>query len=209
MRRSLPQELAARLRGPLPGWRVQRAFQPELSYGRHFGPAPAWARPAAVLALVYPYRQEWCLALTLRSDKLSDHAGQISLPGGAVAPGETDEHAALRELEEELGPTADAVDMLGQLSPLYLFNSGFRVSSWLGFAEHRPEWRPNPLEVVAVLEIPLTHLCDPAHIAVREERRFGVSCRCPGYIWQGHHIWGFTALVLAELAALVAQSTAR
>jgi 8-oxo-dGTP pyrophosphatase MutT (NUDIX family) len=155
LNRRLPEELAALLRRPLPGWRAQRALQPELSYGRHFGPPPASARPAAVLALVYPHRQAWCLALTLRTDTLPDHAGQISLPGGAISPGESDERAALRELEEELGPSTDSITMLGQLSPLYLFNSGFRVSSWLAFAAERPAWRPNPLEVVALLEVPL------------------------------------------------------
>ncbi len=157
-----------------------------------------------MLALLFPHADAWRLALTLRTDTLADHAGQVSLPGGAIDLGESDQRAALRELQEELGPSPDSVTMLGQLSPLYLFNSGYRVSSWLAVASDRPAWRPNPLEVVALFEIPLTHLLDPANVTVREHQRFGIAARCPGYVWQDYHIWGFTALVLAELMTLVA-----
>ena len=99
----LPQRLAGALRRALPGAAVQSRYQPQASYGRHFGPAPASARPAAVLVLLYPDAGAWHLPLTLRPMYLADHAGQISLPGGAVEPGESSELAAVRELDEELG----------------------------------------------------------------------------------------------------------
>jgi hypothetical protein len=109
----LPERLARRLRSALPGAAVQARYQPGASYGRHFGPAPASARPAAVLVLLYTQAGAWHLPLTLRPMFLADHAGQISLPGGAAEPGERSELAALRELEEELGVDARSIELLG------------------------------------------------------------------------------------------------
>ena len=95
--------LRDRLAEPLPGRCAQARFEPELAYGRHSGPAPSSARQAAVVVLLYEHAGEWTTPLTVRPAHLTNHAGQVSLPGGLVEPGETTAAAALRELEEELG----------------------------------------------------------------------------------------------------------
>ena len=107
MNAEMPERLAARLmQKSLPGRAAQRRFEPSLCYSRHFGPPTIRARAAAVLALLYPHEGQWHLPLTVRPATLVAHAGQISLPGGAVDPGETGPQAALRELEEELASGA-------------------------------------------------------------------------------------------------------
>jgi len=201
----LPERLAQRLRLPLPGWRVQRAWQPELSYGRHFGPPGYAARPAVVLALLYPDAGEWRLPLTLRPGTLVEHAGQVCLPGGAIDPGERSQDAALRELEEELGVAPAGIELLGELSPLYLYSSNYWVRSHVAVAHRRPDWRPHTLEVAELYEIPLQSLAAPGARAVLRRGRNGVESLCPGFTWGERHIWGFTSLVLAELLALVAE----
>src|SRR5687768_9711616 len=110
----LPARLSQLLReGTLPGRAAQAKFEPQLSYGRHFGPAPDNARLAAVMILLFPDGEDWRLPLVLRPVSLTAHGGQIGLPGGAVDPGESSDQAALRELTEELGVGAEGVELLG------------------------------------------------------------------------------------------------
>lgn len=195
----LPAQLAARLQQPLPGWAAQARYQPDLSFGRHMGPAPSHARPASVLILLYPSHGQWHLPLTVRSAEMPDHAGQVSLPGGLIEPGEDSCQAALREFSEELGAPADSIRVLGQLSPLYLFASNYQIAPWVGAVEAAPAWRPNPREVDRLLEVPLAHLSDPGNSGRLERAVGGLSFFAPCYCWQSERIWGATSMVLAEL----------
>ncbi len=195
--------MATRLKQPLPGSRVQARYQPELSYGRHFGPARGGARPAAVVVLIYPDPLGWSLPLTLRPDHLLDHAGQISLPGGAIEPHESSERAALRELEEELGVKPEGVEVLGELSPIYLFRSNFLIQPWLAACRACPLWRPNATEVAELLHVSLAALSIPGSTTFDQRAQDGVIFRAPAFVSGRHAIWGATAMILAELVTLV------
>ena len=59
---NLPDLLAMRLLQPLPGEASQLAFQPQLSHGRHFHPAPPWGDAVRGLKgrLGGPRGSQWC-----------------------------------------------------------------------------------------------------------------------------------------------------
>src|SRR6478609_6500408 len=116
----LPQRLAIALSAEQRGADARARMSPQLSYGRHAGPALVTSRPAAVLLLLFRRRGRWMLPLTERPLSLPHHGGQISLPGGAVDVGESSCGAAMRELGEELG-VVDQVEVLGCLSDSYVF----------------------------------------------------------------------------------------
>jgi 8-oxo-dGTP pyrophosphatase MutT (NUDIX family) len=200
----LPNQLAARLHAPLPGWPAQARFQPELSFGRHRGPAHRGVRYAAVLILLYPLRDQWHLPMIVRPAHMPDHAGQVSLPGGVIEEGETSRDAALREYREELGAPVEDVRLLGQLSELYLFASNFQITPWVGCAGAPPSWHPNRDEVDTLLEVPLSHLMDPANTHHVERKQRGLRFMAPCFNWQTQRIWGATSMVLAELVASLA-----
>jgi len=164
---------------------------------------PDVARAAAVLLLLYPLGDQWHVPLTLRPSHMVDHAGQISLPGGAVEPGETSAEAAIREFHEELAAADLEIELLGRLSTRYVAVSNYRVEPWVGAAARRGQMVPNPVEVEELLEVPLTHLMDPVHLGRHQRQRDGRTFNAPHFQWQSHQIWGATCMILGEFVTLL------
>lgn len=197
------ERLRARLREPLPGPMVGSQFEPRPRPWRHYDRASPDARAAAVLILLYPHQGQWHLPLTLRPAHLPDHPGQVSLPGGALEPGETSPEAAIRELHEELGAAEAPIDLLGCLSPLYVAASNFLVEPWVGVTPQRPRLVPNPEEVEAVFEVPLSHLIDPGNLGCHQRTSEGRPYSAPHFLWQKWQIWGATCMILGEFVTLL------
>lgn len=198
----LPQRLAAALAGPLPGARAYRRWAPELAFGRHQGPPPADARPAATLLVLYADHGEWHIPLTVRNARLA-HGGQVSLPGGSLEAGETPEQAATREMEEELGLAARDVHVLGRLTPLWVFVSNFWVTPCVAYCPCPPAFSPQAAEVERHFALPLQAILNPAHHGSHWVERRGLRFAAPHLAWQGTQIWGATALMLGELAMVL------
>jgi 8-oxo-dGTP pyrophosphatase MutT (NUDIX family) len=199
-----PELLSQRLTQPLPGRVGQRRFEPDLGFGRHFGPPPHDARPAAVTVLLYPGDDgEWRVPLTVRPAEMTAHGGQISFPGGSIDPDETDEAAAVRELFEELAVSPSEVTPLGRLSQLYIFGTNFLVQPWLAMSARRPAFVPNPNEVAELLEPSLAELCDPTAWSRHPRTVRGLRAEVPHIQFHEHRIWGATAMILGELITLV------
>ncbi|MFK7937649.1 MAG: CoA pyrophosphatase [Saprospiraceae bacterium] len=172
---------------------------------RHtYAPPPSNARRAAVLALLYPKQQEWFLALIQRqaTNPNDPHSGQISFPGGKMELDDPSiEFTALREAEEEVGVMAQNVQVLGELSELFIPVSNFIVSPFVGHLDHAPTFRPQVTEVKRVLEIPFSALEDNSNIKLTK-MKFGENIilqDVPYFDIDGHVIWGATAMILSEL----------
>lgn len=203
---SLDRIRTALKRGKLPGVAAQVRMAP-LHRGETLRdmPKPPGAREGSVCVLLYPGEDGLTLPLTRRTEALANHRGQISFPGGAREPGETPAATALREVREELGVDLSGAELLGALSPVYIPPSHFYVTPFLVFTPQRPVLRPDPREVAEVIEVPLATLLDPA---VRREEDWvvrGELRRVPFYRIGNHNVWGATAMILCELAALVEQ----
>jgi 8-oxo-dGTP pyrophosphatase MutT (NUDIX family) len=205
MNADLPQFLTERLHHPLPGSIAQRTMEPELSYGRHCGPARPDARPAAVVAALHMIDGRWHLPLMVRPETAAHHAGQISLPGGTVEAGETSEVAALRELEEELGISRSAALLLGRLTDVYVYGTNFLITPWVVAIQGTATFRPSAAEVQEILQIPLSHLLDPANRGQHIEQRGSLRFVAPHFQWYEHRIWGATSMILAEFSAVLSE----
>jgi 8-oxo-dGTP pyrophosphatase MutT (NUDIX family) len=161
--------------------------------------APRAPRIGAVLLLAYPKNGTPHVIFTERSQTLSNHRGQISLPGGSRDPEDISlQVTALREANEELGIVPHDVEVLGRLDDVYVYVSNFLIAPYVGMLRYEPGFTPNPAEVGRTIEVPLSHLCDPATCVeeswmVRDQLR-----RVQIYQHGPHQIWGATARVIQE-----------
>jgi 8-oxo-dGTP pyrophosphatase MutT (NUDIX family) len=175
---------------PRPG--TERIFDPNLS-----------CRHASVLALLYPISSKPFLVLTRRSLDVNAHQGQISFPGGSQEPNESIVDCALRETWEELGVPEGSVTVVGQLSPLFIQRTGFCVFPVVGWCNEHPRFLPARQEVAEVLEVPVEQLLDDNTHGRETWLLHDVPIEVPFYRVGDHKVWGATAMILAELLALV------
>lgn len=200
----LERHLAARLREPLPGPPAQRRFAPQpLMEGWTPELEPGTARRAAALLLLYPSADGTAVPLTVRHADLSQHAGQISLPGGRIDPGESGASAALREAEEEIGVVAADVRIIGALSTLWIPISNFVLTPYVAVTDRAPAFRLHPHEVAELVEMPLRHLRDDSAISWQTRDRRGMTIRYPAFTFAHHLVWGATAMVLGEFVEVL------
>jgi 8-oxo-dGTP pyrophosphatase MutT (NUDIX family) len=154
--------------------------------------------PAAVLLGFRDDRQQR-LVLTVRTHTLSEHAGQVALPGGRVDEGDASViDAALREAEEEIGLHRSAVRPLGFLDR-YETISGFVITPVVARIDADARLHPAPGEVAEIFEVPLAFLVDPANL-----RRYSMDYRghrrdMVEFVHAGHRIWGATAAIVLNL----------
>jgi 8-oxo-dGTP pyrophosphatase MutT (NUDIX family) len=176
---------------------------------------------SAVLMLFTTIQKEPHIVFTLRSDQLSSHPGELSLPGGRVETPDADtEAAALRETFEETGIRPQDVERWGHVSDY----TTFRTERLSVFAAHVdaskiPDPTPANEEVHRILLIPLESLRaaaprgDEEHPHPDAERlgRRVHACDVEGYYAQellgrvihywplqdGHVLWGITGDLVA------------
>jgi 8-oxo-dGTP pyrophosphatase MutT (NUDIX family) len=162
---------------------------------------PGSPRMAAVLILLFPDDDGLKFVLTRRHDYPGVHGGQISLPGGRREGNETFAEAALRETYEEIGVPHEDIELLGQISNVYIPPSDFLVYPYVGYAENHPVWRPAMDEVAEVIEVYLYHLFDDSLKRTGEMTRNGATFPIKYYALNGHIVWGATAVMLSEFEA--------
>ncbi len=193
--------------GPLPG---HDAFMRLSGYDRPSGAAAAandpQVRASAVLILIFPVNGVPHTMLMLRPTYEGVHSAQVSFPGGKREPGDVDlAHTARREFTEETGAATDAVTVVGPLSPVYIPPSRLLVTPYLAFADTIGPFAPDPIEVAELIPVPLDELVredilTTSRVYVHTVQQYW---KVPAFSLRGHHVWGATALMIAELREIL------
>lgn len=196
--------LKQRIQQPLPGKIAQYVMAPVP--GEKYSIVSDNPKLAAVLILLYPKDGEWTIALMKRKSYKGDkHSGQISFPGGGLEEyDESLESCALREAHEELNIEPEHVQVIGPMTPLYVYVSDFLVYPYLAYTENAPEFIASEDEVEALVEVPLAHLLHPdtaqkTFFTIRDH----TIPSMPYFNLDGQILWGATAMMINELLYII------
>ncbi len=155
---------------------------------------------SAVLILLFPLENKINICLIRRPSTMKNHAGQIAFPGGRREKEDADlVQTALREAQEEIGIAAHTVEILGQLSTVYVQISDFLITPVVGWLNEFPETVIDSSEVDEIIFISLEELANSINRCEREMDTRTGRIKVPGYEINGCFIWGATAMMLAEL----------
>jgi 8-oxo-dGTP pyrophosphatase MutT (NUDIX family) len=204
---TLAADLISALARPLPAETAHAVMAPTPRREWPAGAAPEHVRDAAGLLLMFPDTADRAhIVLTVRADTLGRHGGQVSLPGGAIEPGESYAHAALREAHEEIGLDANLVRVIGALTPIDIPVSSFRLHPIVGLTDARPAFAAADGEVARIIDVAIDELTAPGCVADTTREREGQRIQVPAFCVAGEEIWGATAMVLAEFLSLAGWS---
>ena len=175
-------------------WQPEVVMEPSL-----FDQVPVAASVLVPIIL----REQPTVLLTLRTQHMSSHSGQIAFPGGKQDADDEDLLAtAIREAYEEVGLPPQFVQVLGTL-PVYVTGTGFAITPVVALIAEGFSVVRNVHEVDEVFEVPLEFLMNPANHRQHEleldgKRREWLSM--PYHDGQTERfIWGATAGMLRNL----------
>jgi 8-oxo-dGTP pyrophosphatase MutT (NUDIX family) len=159
-----------------------------------------YSNEAAVLMLICLRQEEPHFLLTLRTEDVQTHKGQISFPGGMREGGESLEQTALRETFEEVGIAADRIEILGRFHD-YLSITDYRVTSFAGFIDGPFKTTPQATEVAEILLVPFSIFLDPGRMRTERMLHSGGTREVYFFSYGTHLIWGLTARIIKDFLA--------
>ncbi len=153
-----------------------------------------------VMLLFYAENDKTKIVLTERKKYPGVHSGQMSFPGGKKDEQDVSITAtALRETHEEVGISAEKIEIIGSLTELYIPPSNFLVYPTVGILHDSPNFVKQEAEVETIVPVALEHIL---HEKSKQQTTIIVNqnqLTVPAYIYQNYVIWGATAIMLREM----------
>jgi len=159
--------------------------------------------PAGVLLLLFPGNDNIHFFLTLRTETVDHHKGQISFPGGVQEHNETLEHTALRETMEEIGIKPESISMIGKLTPLFIPVTGFEIFPFIGWSDNKPVTKAQDKEVKKIIVASISDLIDEQNHKIKKTKIRNIPVSMPYYDLNGETVWGATSMILSEFKTII------
>ena len=163
---------------------------------------------SAVLVPIYYKQGQYYILFTKRTERVKEHKGQISFPGGARGEGDrTLIDTALRECAEEIGLVPSEVKVFGELDDTLTETSNYIISPFVALIPYPYQFKVDGWEVEEIIEAPISVLLDKD---LRQQTRVididGQAVTSYFYHYQGKVIWGATANILHQFLGIFAQA---
>jgi len=158
------------------------------------------AKKSSVLILFYSKNNSVYTVLMQRTAYQGSHSGQVSFPGGKAEPSDTSiQHTTLREANEEIGVDSKEVNIIGQITDVYIPVSNFHVVPFIGITKKMPEFILETREVEEIIELNIPYFMQQELIHNKVKMANNTIVKVPSFEYQQKVIWGATALMLNEL----------
>jgi len=160
------------------------------------------AKRAGVLAMFYPdHSNQTHLALILRKTYKGVHSAQIGFPGGKYEDEDkTLKHTAIRETWEEIGVPKHQIEVIKQMTEVYIPPSNFYVQPFIGITSKTPIFIKQDEEVEDIVEVSLAHFLDDGIVGNKlVATSYTTKIEVPAYELNGYVVWGATAMMLSEI----------
>lgn len=203
------EQLKIRFQKPMPGEEAQFLMAPfNRQRIQQIDPEKYNPKKSAVLILLFPVENCIYTVLIQRPVYEGIHSGQAAFPGGKFEEIDIDlEQTALRETFEEVGVPSNDIEIIGQLTDLYINPSNFLVSPFIGFVNKQPDFIMDAYEVQKIITVDLFSLNDAG---IKSEKTIthsnGYKIKTPYYEIDGLTVWGATAMMISELNVIVEES---
>ena len=160
--------------------------------------------PAAVLVPLYQKNGQYHIVFIKRTEKVRDHKGQISFPGGARDKDDrTLLHTAVRESREEIGLQEEDIEVIGELDDELTTTTNYTVTPFVAVIPCPYRFQKNADEVADILEAPIEALMKTGRVNSNGENLNGESLESYIYDYNGNIIWGATARILKKLLDII------
>jgi len=161
---------------------------------------------AAVLLPIYYKQGQYYILFIKRSERVKEHKGQISFPGGAYETKDgTLVNTALRECAEEIGLRADDVEVLGELDDAITTTSSYIVTPVVAIIPWPYLLKLNRWEIEEIMEVPISALMNKGSLRQGTEVANGEVVTAYFYHYDNKVIWGATARILNQFLDIFAR----
>ncbi|MFC1948822.1 NUDIX hydrolase [Chloroflexota bacterium] len=162
---------------------------------------------AAVLVPIFIKQGEYHILFTRRTERVKDHKGQISFPGGVYE--ERDDSlldTALRESREEVGLEAEAVEVLGELDDMPTLVTNYIITPFVAVIPWPYPFKLHPGEVDEIFGVPLSALLDRDCLRPETDPLNDGTITGDFYYYQGRIIWGASARILSQFLGIYVEA---
>jgi 8-oxo-dGTP pyrophosphatase MutT (NUDIX family) len=163
-------------------------------------------RISAVLAPIFLKAGQYHLLFMQRTERVKEHKGQISFPGGAYEKADgLLLNTALREAQEEVGLAPGDVEVLGELDDMLTVATNYVISPFVGLIPYPYKFKLDNWETEELIEVPLTALMDKNCFSESKTITNGQEIEVYFYKYGDKVIWGATARILKQFLGIIAE----
>lgn len=201
-----PENIKSLLEAGLPGEKAHYPLSPSgrkeaseiLKNGHSY-------RESAVGMILYESGHSTQAVLMQRNAYDGYHSREVCFPGGKKENFEKDlTETVFREIKEEIGVKPKALNLIGELTPVYIPISRFKVQPYILYHEDLPQFSPNKREVADLFSFPVEMLLKKDILKTTDiQIRLETLKNVPYFEINGKVVWGATALILNEFKELI------